>query len=365
MDDARAAWVALATAPGIGPARLHALLAVHHTPLGALSAPFPLLRTVPGMTAAAATAVSSASLDRGRRILELIERCGGMALTPDDPEFPSLLKQIPDAPPVLFASGNLSLLGRPAVAIVGSRDHSAYGAEVCRRVAWAAAEAGVVVASGMARGLDAVAHQAAMDAGGGTVGVLGNGLGVIYPAANRRLYQRVAAEGLLLTEFRRASVRGKLPSAQPDHQRAGAGDGRGGSGRGLRRADHRGHGAGSGTGGHGGARPDHQPGLARLQPAHPRWRRALPRAARPIGPLSGCRAAGGRSGAPSGALTPLPATLTEAQRSVADLLAGEPALVDELIERSGRGAAELLALLSALEIAGVVEQRAGRRFVRV
>jgi DNA processing protein len=170
MDDARAAWVALATAPGIGPARLHALLAVHHTPLGALSAPFALLRTVPGMTAAAATAVSSASLDQGRRILELIERCGGMALTPDDPEFPSLLKQIPDAPPVLFASGNLSLLGRPAVAIVGSRDHSAYGAEVCRRVAWAAAEAGWWWPAAW-READAVA-PGGHGCGGGTVGVL-------------------------------------------------------------------------------------------------------------------------------------------------------------------------------------------------
>jgi DNA processing protein len=368
MDDARAAWVALATAPGIGPARLHALLAVHHTPLGALSAPFALLRTVPGMTAAAATAVSSASLDQGRRILELIERCGGMALTPDDPEFPSLLKQIPDAPPVLFASGNLSLLGRPAVAIVGSRDHSAYGAEVCRRVAWAAAEAGVVVASGMARGLDAVAHQAAMDAGGGTVGVLGNGLGVIYPAANRRLYQRVAAEGLLLTEF----PPGERPNAGsfPRRNRIISGLAR------VTVVVEAGEGSGAlitaGTALDQGREVMAVPGPI-TSPGSLGCNRLIRDGAAPFLELRDLldhfpdaeRPEGARALASGAALTPLPATLTEAQRSVADLLAGEPALVDELIERSGRGAAELLALLSALEIAGVVEQRAGRRFVRV
>ncbi len=85
--------------------------------------------------------------------------------------------------------------------MVGSRDHSSYGGEVCRDLAGAAARAGLAVVSGMARGLDAVAHAAALDAGGATIGVLGNGLGVIYPAANRELYTRVRDRGLLLTEF--------------------------------------------------------------------------------------------------------------------------------------------------------------------
>ncbi|MDH4131163.1 MAG: DNA-protecting protein DprA, partial [Gemmatimonadota bacterium] len=79
--------------------------------------------------------------------------------------------------------------------------HTDYGAGICRQAARAAAEAGIAVVSGMARGLDAVAHVAALDAGGATIGVLGNGLGVVYPAANRDLYRRVADHGLLLTEF--------------------------------------------------------------------------------------------------------------------------------------------------------------------
>jgi DNA processing protein len=368
MDEARAAWVALATAPGIGPVRLHALLAVHRTPLGALSAPFALLRTVPGMTAAAATAVSSASLDQGRRILELTERCGGRVLLPDDPEFPALLQQIPDAPPVLFAAGNLSLLGRPTVAIVGSRDHSAYGAEVCRRMAWAAAEAGVVVASGMARGLDAVAHQAALDAGGGTVGVLGNGLGVVYPAANRRLYQRVAAEGLLLTEF----PPGERPNAGsfPRRNRIISGLAR------VTVVVEAGEGSGAlitaGTALDQGREVMAVPGPI-TSPGSVGANRLIRDGAAPLlEPRDlldhypdAAPPATSRAYSAGAAFVPLPDTLTPAERSVAELLVGEPTLADELIARSGRGAAELMALLSALEIAGIVEQRAGKRFVRV
>jgi DNA processing protein len=128
-------------------------------------------------------------------------RLGAEVLIPADSSYPDLLRKIPDPPPVLFALGNRSLLLRPAAAVVGSRDHSVYGSEVCRALVGAAAEAGVVIVSGMARGLDAVAHTAALDVGGATVGVLGNGLGVIYPAANRVLYERVARDGLLVSEF--------------------------------------------------------------------------------------------------------------------------------------------------------------------
>lgn len=153
------------------------------------------------MSKACATAIKSTSVSAGERVLHEVEGLGGHTLLPEDADFPAALLEIPEPPPLLFALGDLSLLRRPAVAIVGSRDHSAYGAEACRMVAGTAAAAGLVVVSGMARGLDAVAHLAALDAGGGTIGILGNGLGVVYPAANRALYERVLADGLLLTEF--------------------------------------------------------------------------------------------------------------------------------------------------------------------
>lgn len=201
VDDDRAAWVALALVPGIGATRFHSLLQLTGSPLGALSAPFAFLCTVPGISRAAATAIARASVDNGRRALAALAQLNGTVLLPQDPIFPEILRQIPDPPNALFALGDLGLLTLPAVAVVGSRDHSEYGGGVCQMVANGAARAGLAVISGMARGLDAVAHSAALDAGGATIGILGNGLGVIYPAANRALYERVCAQGLLLTEF--------------------------------------------------------------------------------------------------------------------------------------------------------------------
>lgn len=201
VDDERAAWVALALVPGIGASRFHSLISALETPLGALSAPFAFLCTVPGITRAAATAITCASIDTGRRALRDLARLNAAVLLPHEPGFPDALREIPDPPNAVFVQGNLDLLTRPAVSIVGSRDHTAYGANVCQMVAAGAAKAGIVVVSGMARGLDAVAHSTTLEAGGGTIGILGNGLGVIYPAKNRELYEQVSAHGLLLTEF--------------------------------------------------------------------------------------------------------------------------------------------------------------------
>src|SRR5207245_9413187 len=108
-------------------------------------------------------------------------------LIPGDPDFPALLAVIPDPPPILFVTGNATLLQLPAVAIVGSRDHTLYGAEVCRALTREAAGMGIVVGSGMARGLVAGSAAGTLESGGGTIGVLGNGLGVVYPAATRHL----------------------------------------------------------------------------------------------------------------------------------------------------------------------------------
>ncbi len=201
MDDGRAAWIALALTPGIGGERLAALVAAFGSALQVLEAPMAALRAVPGVGPALATTLAARNPLDGQEAAAAAAAAGGRVLVPADAEFPPSLRDIPEPPPVLFVRGRLDLLGRPAVAIVGSRNHTAYGAAACRQLAAYAAAAGVAVVSGMARGLDAVAHIAALDAGGATIGVLGNGLGVVYPAANARLYERVAADGLLLTEF--------------------------------------------------------------------------------------------------------------------------------------------------------------------
>lgn len=196
-----AAYVTLALVPGIGHSRLKRLLERFGTAEAVLGASQAELIEVPQIGVAAATAIRSARVRDGEAVLGRVAEQGAVTLVPHDPRFPAELRSINDAPTVLFAAGKLALLAPPLVAIVGSRAHTRYGAEACRHFASGLTRRGLTVVSGMARGLDAVAHSAALDAGGGTVGVLGNGLGVIYPAANEALYRRVATEGCLLTEY--------------------------------------------------------------------------------------------------------------------------------------------------------------------
>ena len=201
MSGPSLAYVALSLIPGIGRARMDALLGRFGTAEAALAATGDDLRDVPGITGAAATAIRSADIGAAERLVRRTRELGGETLVPDDPRFPPALRGIPDPPVLLFAAGRLDLAERPAVAIVGSRTHTRYGADACRHLAGGCARAGLAVVSGMARGIDALAHGAALDVGGGSIGVLGNGLGVIYPSANRALYERMGKDGLLLTEF--------------------------------------------------------------------------------------------------------------------------------------------------------------------
>jgi DNA processing protein len=117
--------------------------------------------------------------------------------------FPPLLASIHDPPPGLFArgDGDLELLARPAVAVVGARACSSYGAGVARTLARELAAAGLVVVSGLARGIDGDAHRGALDAGGLTVAVLGCGVDRDYPAAHRELARRICAGGLVVSEY--------------------------------------------------------------------------------------------------------------------------------------------------------------------
>ncbi len=195
-----AAALALAEIPGIGSARLRTLVAAFGSAGGAMQAPHACVAALPGFTRAAATAIRGCTRHRGEQILDHLDRLGARAMLPDDPAFPPLLQEIPDPPAVLYVWGDAALLTRPAAAMVGSRNHTPYGADAARLLAGGVARRAVVV-SGMARGIDAIAHEAALDAGGPSVGVLGNGFGVIYPAANRALYERMIRAGCLVTEL--------------------------------------------------------------------------------------------------------------------------------------------------------------------
>jgi DNA processing protein len=367
VDEQRAAYVALALTPGIGPSRLDAILKACHTAAGAFSAPFAFLRSIPGLTPAAASAVAAGRMEVGARAMEQAEQLGGRVLIFDDPEYPALLRHVPEPAPVLFALGDLSLLERPAVAIVGSRDHTPYGGEVARAVAWAAAAAGLAVASGMARGLDAVAHDAALDAGGGTIGVLGNGLGVVYPAANARLYRRVAERGLLLTEF----PPGEKPTAGsfPRRNRLISGLARvtvvieaaEGSGALITAA----------TALEQGRDVMAVPGNI-TSPCSVGANRLIRDGAEPLLDAGDLLAHYPETGPPPESpaarppvAQPLPDDLSAEDRAVAELLGADPSALEDLVGRSGRAPQDVLAVLCALEIAGVVEQQPGRRFRRL
>lgn len=125
---------------------------------------------------------------------------GAQIIVSGEADYPALLAELPDPPPILYAIGSLACLGAPCVAIVGTRRATSYGERVTFEIAGALARAGVTVISGMARGIDGEAHRAALAAGGSTVAVLGTGVDVAYPAAHRALHAEIATRGLLLSE---------------------------------------------------------------------------------------------------------------------------------------------------------------------
>ena len=118
-----------------------------------------------------------------------------------DEVYPERLGHLVDPPPVLFARGRLDLLSRPAVTIVGSRRSTAYGRRSAEALAAQMALRGITVVSGLALGIDGASHRGALEAGGDTIAVLGSGVDLIQPASHRRLGERVARDGLLLSEF--------------------------------------------------------------------------------------------------------------------------------------------------------------------
>jgi len=117
------------------------------------------------------------------------------------PGYPAQLSALPDPPPALFLRGRSELLAQPQLAVVGSRQPTAAGRRMAHQLAQQLGQAGVCITSGLARGIDTAAHQGALSASAGTIAVCGTGLDECYPAENSALFERIAAEGLLVSEF--------------------------------------------------------------------------------------------------------------------------------------------------------------------
>lgn len=198
----RDAFLALNMIQGIGPTKVRRLLDRFHTPERILSASIPELLDTPGVGAETATAIhrwnTTVDIEKEKR---RIERHGARTLIGSDPEYPSLLKQIYDPPIILYIRGNLLAQDHHGVAIVGSRSVSSYGRANTQRFAGSLARSGLTIVSGGARGVDTLAHRSALETNGRTIAVLGNGMGSTYPVENERLFETIAQNGAVLSEF--------------------------------------------------------------------------------------------------------------------------------------------------------------------
>lgn len=132
--------------------------------------------------------------------LKALDKLGARLITFKDPDYPPLLKHIPDAPVVLYARG-LMEPGQQTLAIVGSRKASAEGAAISGKIAETVSSAGITVVSGLARGIDTAAHSHALHGAGKTIAVLGCGIDICYPPENKVLFENIAREGLMITEY--------------------------------------------------------------------------------------------------------------------------------------------------------------------
>ena len=200
--DPREAFVALNLIDGVGPVRVRQLLSVFGEPEAILRATSAQLQKVQGIGADTAEAIAHWERDidlPGE--LKRVADFGCHILIQSDPEYPELLKQIYDPPIVLYVKGQVLPKDKNSVAMVGSRMTTPYGMEVSRRLGYQLAYLGVTVVSGGARGIDSAAHQGALSAKGRTIAVLGTGINLVFPPENAELYERIAADGALITQF--------------------------------------------------------------------------------------------------------------------------------------------------------------------
>lgn len=202
-----AAWLRLTSTPGLGPSAVRALLKAFGSPEAVLGASAAALgHVVAGADVAALlegaaeeAAELAAACDRWLQGGSAADRRGWIAL--GDGRYPAALLQTADPPLLLFTQGRVELLGRPALAIVGSRNATPSGIGIATAFARHLSGKGWTIVSGLALGIDAAAHQGALDADGSSIAVVGTGLDRVYPARNRALAHRLAAEGLILSEF--------------------------------------------------------------------------------------------------------------------------------------------------------------------
>lgn len=201
MDESTQYWLALTRLDGLGVRGAHKLIEHYGSPRAVYMSSLTELESC-GIPAHVAQAIfAQTGLKEADKEMAAAAKVGCQLLAYDSRDYPPLLRQIPDGPLVLYVRGDVSVLSRHAVAIVGTRRPSAYGSQVAHRLAHDLAERQVVIVSGLARGVDSAAHRGALEGKGKTVAVQGRGMDEIYPSENRHLAEKIIETGALISEF--------------------------------------------------------------------------------------------------------------------------------------------------------------------
>ncbi len=200
-DDPTLFWLAMTRVEGLGVRTAHKLIERFGSPQGVYMASLTELEGA-GLAAPVAQALfAQAGLKEAEKEMKAAVASGCRLLTFTEEGYPALLRQIADPPLVLYIRGDAHALTEHSVAMVGTRRPTAYGTSVTLRLAADLAQRGLVITSGMARGIDSASHRGALEAKGKTVAVMGSGLDVIYPRENQKLADRIASSGAVISEF--------------------------------------------------------------------------------------------------------------------------------------------------------------------
>lgn len=365
----RRALVALGLVPGVGSARVRALVSALGSATAVMAARPAQLAAVDGVGRQTAEAIARWDDDPAvDRLLERAERAGARPVALADADYPPLLRRIYDPPPLLWVRGRLAPEDDDGVAVVGTRKASDYGRRVAEEVAAGLAGHGLTVVSGLAYGIDIAAHAAALDAGGRTVAVLGSGVDRIYPARHAGLVRR-------LLESDRGAVVSELPPGTepeaghfPRRNRIVAG-----MTLGTVIAESRERGGALLTaalaleeGREVFAAPaplfSETTGTNRLiQRGYAALLTSADEIAEVLAPL---RRHPQATGAANAAEAPLPADLTAVERRLLDALGTDPRPFDAVVDAAGVDASTGLVYLLQLEFRGLVRQLAGKQFYR-
>lgn len=196
------AYLSLNLLPQVGPVRVRKLLQRFGTPEAVLAAKSSQIEQIEGFGRAQAEAIADweSRIDLGGELQKIRDR-ELMILTQEDELYPPLLREIHDPPLVLYVWGKLTKRDHHAIGVVGSRHATNYGLSAAKKLSFQIAYAGYAVISGLARGIDTAAHEAAVAAKGRTIAVLGSGIGKLYPPENQALAERIAQNGAVISEY--------------------------------------------------------------------------------------------------------------------------------------------------------------------